>query len=155
MVYNICLRNCGNPFDAEDLMQETFLAAYKSLEQFDRQKEQAWICRIALNKCLDFLKSAGRRQIPVEEVVPEHEVDDSAAPESVYLRKESEEQVKKLCESLKEPYGSVALAHFYEGRTAAEIAASTGTGLKTVQTHIYRAKNMLKNKLERSQKESE
>ena len=51
MVYTVCLRNCGNPFDAEDLMQETFLAAYKSLDTFNREKEQAWICKIALNKC--------------------------------------------------------------------------------------------------------
>ena len=116
LVYTICLRNCGNPFDAEDVMQETFLAAYNALGSFDRQKEQAWICRIALNKCLDFLKNVGRRQVPVEgsyfEQEPERE---SALPEQIYLRKESEEAVKRLCESLKEPYGSVALAHFYEG----------------------------------------
>ena len=77
LVYTICLRNCGNPFDAEDLMQETFLAAYKGLDSFEQEKEQAWICKIALNKCLDFLKSAGRRQVPTEEVYFEQEMDQS------------------------------------------------------------------------------
>ena len=132
-------------------MQETFMAAYKSLDDFNREKEQAWICRIALNKCLDFLKSAGRRQVPTEEVYFEQEVDRSAIPEQVYLQKESEEAVRQLCKSLKEPYASVAIAHFCEGKTAREIAEGTGRGRKTVQTHIYRAKEMLKNKLERSQ----
>lgn len=147
LVYTVCLRNCGNPFDAEDLTQETFLAAYKNLENFDREKEQAWICRIALNKCLDFLKSAGRRQIPTEMTLFEQEIDEKALPEQVFLQKESEQAVKQLCKSLKEPYASVAVSHFCEGKTAREISESTGLGLKTVQTHIYRAKEMLKNKV--------
>ena len=100
-------------------MQETFLAAYKALESFDRQKEQAWICRIAVNKCLDFLKSAGRRQIPAEEAVFETRVETEEVPEKIVLEK--------------------------------ELSACTGEGLKTVQTHIYRAKERLKKKLERSQ----
>lgn len=151
LVYTVCLRNCGNPFDAEDLTQETFMAVYNSLDSFDREKEQAWILRIALNKCVDFLKSAGRRQMPSEEIWLETDAGESVLPEHIYLRKESEETVIRLCKSLKEPYGSVAVAHFCEGKTAREIAESTGTGLKTVQTHIFRAKEMLKNKLERSQ----
>lgn len=153
-MYTICLRNCGNPFDAEDLMQETFMAIYKGLEMFDREKEQAWVCRIALNKCLDFLKNAGRRQVPMEETYFEKEAGIDAAPEQIYLQKESEDAVRQLCLSLKEPYGSVAVAHFCDGKTAKEISASTGEGIKTVQTHIYRAKAMLKNKLERSQEAS-
>lgn len=151
LVYSICLRHCGNPFDAEDVMQETFLAAYKALDSFDRQKEQAWICRIALNKCLDFLKNVGRRQIPVEDTYfAEEPESESELPEQICLRKESDKAVQRLCASLKEPYGSVAVAHFYEGRTAREISELTGMGLKTVQTHIFRAKKMLKEKLERS-----
>lgn len=132
-------------------MQETFLAAYKALESFDRQKEQAWICRIAVNKCLDFLKSAGRRQIPSEEAVFETRAETEEVPEKIVLEKESDQAVLTLCKSLKEPYGSIAVMRFYEGKSAKEISACTGEGLKTVQTHIYRAKKMLKNKLERSQ----
>jgi RNA polymerase sigma-70 factor (ECF subfamily) len=151
LVYTICLRNCGNPFDAEDLMQETFLAVYKNLDTYNGEKEQAWICKIALNKCLDFLKSTGRRQIPMEDVAVDIDAGEAVLPEQIFLQRESEHAVRRLCESLKAPYASVAVAHFCEEKTAREIAESTGKGLKTVQTQIYRAKAMLKNKLERSQ----
>ena len=72
-------------------------------------------------------------------------------PEKIVLEKESEQAFLTLCKSLKEPYGSIAVMRFYEGKSAKEISACTGEGLKTVQTHIYRAKEMLKKKLERSQ----
>ena len=49
-----------NPFDAQDLTQETFLSAYKKLPEFDGTYEKAWISRIATNKCLDYLKNAAR-----------------------------------------------------------------------------------------------
>lgn len=64
-------------------MQETFLAAYKGLADFDRRKEQAWICRIALNKCLDFLKNVGRRQIPVEDTYFVQEMECEEVPEKI------------------------------------------------------------------------
>ncbi len=150
LVYTICLRNCANPFDAEDLLQETFLAVYKNLDTYSGEKEQAWICKIALNKCLDFLKSTGRRHIPMEDVAVDADAGEAVLPEQILMQKESECAVRRLCESLKEPYASVAIAHFCEEKTAREISESTGQGLKTVQTHIYRAKAMLKNKLERS-----
>ena len=67
LVYTLCYRMSGNPFDAQDLTQDTFLSAYQRLSEFDGAHERAWICRIATNKCLDFLKSASRRTLPAEE----------------------------------------------------------------------------------------
>ena len=55
-------------FASEDLTQDTFLSAYKHLSEFDGKYEKAWICRIATNKCLDYLQSAGRRSIPMADV---------------------------------------------------------------------------------------
>ena len=55
------------PFDAEDLTQEVFLSAYKNLSRFDGTYEKAWLSKIAVRKCLDYLKVAGRRSIPTED----------------------------------------------------------------------------------------
>ena len=60
LVFSICYKMTSDYFASEDLSQETFLSAYKHLSEFDGQYEKAWICRIATNKCLDYLNSAGK-----------------------------------------------------------------------------------------------
>ena len=48
LIYSICLKSIGNPFDAEDLTQEVFLSAYKNLSRFDGTYEKAWLSKIAV-----------------------------------------------------------------------------------------------------------
>ena len=50
LIYSICLKSVGNPFDAEDLTQEVFLSAYKNLSRFDGTYEKAWLSKIAVRK---------------------------------------------------------------------------------------------------------
>ncbi|MGN0297815.1 MAG: RNA polymerase sigma factor [Lachnospiraceae bacterium] len=144
LVYTICLRTTKNEFDAQDLTQDTFLSVYRNLEQFDGTYERAWICRIATNKCLDYLKSAKRTEEPLEDTMLETAMDTRDGPEQQYLEKEAREQVLRLCRALSPPYDEIAEAHFYEEKSAREIAEETGRNLKTVQTQIYRAKAMIR-----------
>ena len=126
-----------NPFDAQDLTQETFLSAYKKLPEFDGTYEKAWISRIATNKCLDYLKNAARRSEPKEDIYFE-EIKDQ----------EAKQFVLKICEQIKPPYDKIAREHFYEEKSAREIAEESGKNLKTVQTQIYRAKALIKKQME-------
>ena len=64
LVFSICLKTTGDYFASEDLAQETFIAAYKAYDSFDGSNEKAWICRIAGNKSIDYLRSAERRSVP-------------------------------------------------------------------------------------------
>jgi RNA polymerase sigma factor (sigma-70 family) len=150
LIYSICLKSIGNPFDAEDLTQEVFLSAYKNLSRFDGSYEKAWLSKIAVRKCLDFLKAAGRRTIPTEDIYFQQLADNSASPEETLLLSDSKEQVRFLCHRLKPPYALVAEAHFCEELSVAEIAQRENKNVKTVQTQLYRAKSMLKKLLERS-----
>lgn len=148
LVYSICYKMVGNQFDAEDLAQETFLSVYKNLATFQKDYEKAWICKIATNKGLDFLKSAARRSEPKEDTYFEDLKDHGTSPEESYLRQESKDYVYTICQSLKSPYKEVATEHFFREKTAKEIAQESGKGLKTVQTQIYRAKAMIKKQIE-------
>lgn len=132
----------NNYFEAEDLAQETFLAAYEHLEQFDGEHEKAWLCRIAMNKCLDFLKKDRRRVLPQEEIIFLDCVDTETV-EGQVLAEEVKQELQKCCESLPSPYQEVAISYFCEEKDVAEIAAEQNRNLKTVQTQIYRARAKL------------
>ena len=134
----------------EKLTQDVFLSAYKNLSRFDGTYEKAWLSKIAVRKCLDHLKAAGRRTIPTEDTYFEQLHDKESSPEEAFLDKDFQNQIRHLCSDLKSPYREVATAHFCEEKTAAEIAKAQNKNTKTVQTQIYRARSMLKALLERS-----
>lgn len=149
-------------FASEDLTQDTFLSVYKHLSEFDGKYEKAWICRIATNKCLDYMQSAGRRSIPMADVGKEEargpntdksrgkgcSIQEEQAfgqtPENICLEQEVRETLLARCLSLKPPYDEISKAYYYDEMDMAEIAAKRGAKLKTVQTQIYRARSMLR-----------
>ena len=67
-----------------------------------------------------------------------------ASPEEEYLLSDSEQQVFRMCDSLKSPYREIAISHFCKQMSVAEISQKEGKNPKTVQTQLYRAKSMLK-----------
>lgn len=136
-----------NPFDAQDLTQETFLFAYQKLADFDGTHERAWLCRIATNKCMDYLKSASRRTEPAGDETFLELPDQRANPEAAWLLDESKKEVLALCRQLSPPYDEIAEAHFYEEKSVKEIAEEKGRNLRTVQTQVYRAKALLKKQM--------
>ena len=76
--------------------------------------------------------------------------DKEFSPEEAFLDKDFKDRIRHLCSALKSPYREVALEHFCEEKTAAEIAKAQNKNIKTVQTQIYRSRSMLKALLERS-----
>lgn len=144
LIFSICYKMTGDYFAAEDLTQETFLSAYRSLKSFDGSYEKAWLCRIAVNKCTDYQKSAQRRseptdwemlpELPSREGIPEQELYEAAVRDTLLAH----------CRSLKPPYSEVAELYFHEEESPEEIANKLHRKLKTVQTQIYRARSMLR-----------
>jgi len=126
------------------LTQETFLSAYQHLNDFDGQAEKAWLCRIASNKCVDYLRAAARRAVPVaEEEMPETVDTTQEDPLGRVLNQELLAKLKTDCEALKPPYREISLKHYVEGKSAVEIAAESGDSVNTIKTRIYRAREML------------
>jgi RNA polymerase sigma-70 factor (ECF subfamily) len=75
-----CYRMLGSPHDAEDVVQETLLRAWRRLERFERRASvQTWLYRIATNACLDELERRPRRPAPVEPY-PDARVEQAAGP---------------------------------------------------------------------------
>jgi len=143
LILTICNSMTGDHFEAEDLAQDTFLSAYRNLDSFDGANMKAWLATIASNKCRDYLKSAARRSIPAPDEVFDQTADKELIPEEKLLEKDTEEKLRGFCESLKEPYRTVAVAYFMEHKNAQEIADAAGKNIKTIQTQIYRTKAMV------------
>ena len=133
-------------FAAEDLAQETFLSAYEHILSFDGSNQKAWLCRIATNKCIDYMSHSGRKSIPTEDIYLESgmEADMSESPEAVCMEQETKEMLLMHCRRLKKPYDEIAKAYYYDEMDVREIAGSRGMKVKTVQTQIYRARSMLR-----------
>lgn len=145
LIFSICLKLTGDYFVAEDLTQETFLSAYKHLEQYTPEAEKAWLCRIASNKCIDYLRTAARKANPTEEAELHNlETPQGEEPLRQVLNSEILEELERCCNALSPPYREVAVAHFIVGKTAKEIAQESQTGINTVKSHIHRAREMLK-----------
>ncbi len=148
LVYSICYRTCGNPFDAQDLTQETFLSVYRHLGTFDRRYERAWICRIAGNKALDFIKSKKRAEECREEDFFSGIQASGRGPEEECIQKEAKELVLAVCDRLKSPYREIAYEHYYLEKPMAQIAREKDLNRKTVQTRVYRARAQIRKMLE-------
>ena len=144
LVFSVCLKLTGDYFAAEDIAQETFISAYEHLDEFDGTSEKAWLCRIASNKCIDYLKAAERRAVPAsdEETLLMESTRDS--PPEVFATRDVLQEVEGKCKDLPEGYAEIARMYFMGSMSAREISDKMGIPVKTVQTKIYRAREMLK-----------
>ncbi|MBO4457145.1 MAG: RNA polymerase sigma factor [Butyrivibrio sp.] len=152
LVFSVCLKMTGDYFTAEDITQETFISAYSHLEDFDGRDEKAWICRIASNKCIDYLRSAKMREVASTDESIEASIEAGRdGPLETYIAKDVEKRFVDSCNELDEPYRTAAVGHFIRGKTAKEISLEKGIPLKTMQSHIYRAREMLKKKIRKEE----
>lgn len=152
LVYTVCYRFVQDHQIAEDLAQETFLAAYRNVASCPPDAEKPWLMRIATNKAKDHLKSAYNRRVstPGDEGMSA-ESDSlfmhSEKPEDLVAQGETMQQLKTLICSLKEPYHSVATLYFLEDLPVEAIASRLERPPKTIHTQLYRARGQLQQKL--------
>lgn len=143
LVFSICYKITGDYFTAEDLAQETFLTAYQKYETFDGENEKAWLCRIATNKSIDYIRSAGYRMIPTQDDFFAMVTEQKESPEEQCIEQEIKDKFCEYCHRLKPPYDEIAREYYLEEMTAVQIAQKKQMKVKSVQTQIYRARSML------------
>ena len=136
-VYALALRICRNADDAEDALQETFIAAYRALPRFDRRaRVSTWLYRIATNKCYDVL--ARRRPTTDSAALPE-----AADPGDPFARSERQALLSRALDALPEQFREAALLCDVCGLTPAEAGAVTGVAEGTMKSRSFRARALL------------
>ena len=145
MVFNLCLSLTKDYFLAEDLTQDTFLAAYRGLHSFDGRHEAAWLTKIASRKCLDHLRSAAARktQPAQRETLEAAQAPAAQQPENIFFETHWDEALRRACAQLREPYRGVASGYYCEGRTLSQIAQANGDSLDATRSRCHRARGML------------
>lgn len=146
-LYRLIKGYVGNPEDALDLVQDSFVSAYKRLDGFDQLRPmRPWLARIAINKCRDWARRrAVRRVLFSGDPVP----DAGNIPDSSPLldraaadRQELERlwrDIAALPKNLKEPL----ILQTIDGLSQAEVATVLRISEKAVETRIYRARKKL------------
>lgn len=138
MIRRICLYHLKNSADTEDVFQNVFLKYLLNDTTFsDKEHEKAWFIRVTINACKDHLKSLFRhRTVCLEEL----------AEETIDMEQEHREVLEAVL-SLPAKYKNAVYLHYYEGYTAAEIAAIVKSKENTVYSLLSRGRSMLKKKL--------
>src|SRR6476469_1428719 len=143
-IYNCIYRLVGNPEEAHDLTQETFLRAYSALPKIKGElKVGPWLYRIATNLCMDQLR---RRKLirwePIDSLIsvfhPKSVSKDS--PERETLRQESREMVHRVLEKLPPKYKACLVLREYQDMSCEEIAEVLGTTRSAVKSLLFRAR---------------
>ncbi len=155
-VFRLAFRMTGNEQDAEDLVQETFLKAYKQLHRFDgRSAFGTWIYRIAANCSLDLIrvrKNRAERQSSATNSETMDLLDQVAAPGPSPERLARSTQVASLLkpalEQLTDLERTAFVLRHYEGCGIAEIASTLGVETNAAKHSVFRAVQKLRRALQ-------
>ena len=148
-MYNISLRMLGNADDAQDVLQDAFVAAFQNLQQFTGKATfGAWLKRIVINKCLDRLK---KKKLPIVEMenVAYKITDDSmnCDGEEFNLYGIRPEKVHHEIKTLPKGCRVVFNLYLLEGYDHKEIAQILEISESTSKSQFARAKKLLREKL--------
>lgn len=155
-IYRLGLNLTGNPEDAEDILQETFLKAFEHLSDFrEDSRFYTWIVRIAINQGLMKLrKRRGSKEVQIEdgenddgEVIPRDFADWRPNPEQELQRTELEGILQNAARSLPTTFRTVFFLRDVEGLSTEETAELLNLSEGAVKARLFRARLRLREEL--------
>lgn len=146
-MFVVANRYVNDSFLAEDIMQESFIKAFKSIDRYKNEVPfGAWLKRIVINQSIDALKKKKLELISMnEETLRVVEDEDWKVDKSI-----TADEVKSAINDLKEKYRLVLSLYLFEGYDHDEISQILGITSNTSRTHLLRGKRILKEKLKSS-----
>jgi RNA polymerase sigma-70 factor (ECF subfamily) len=156
-IYRLALNMLGSEQDAEDVLQETFIKAFKGIQGFKEQSNlSTWIYRIAINEALMILRKARRIAGSLDDsdetdddVEPREVVDWCCLPEESFLREEVRNELDAAIKLLPEKLRIVFILRDMEDMSIRDTASTLGITEMAVKTRLLRARLQLRENLTR------
>jgi RNA polymerase sigma-70 factor (ECF subfamily) len=145
-VYALCLRLSGDAVRARELTQDVFVRVWERLDSFRGESAfSSWLHRLAVNVALMAHRGDARR---LRRVAPAESLEDAPAL-SAESAPGTDIDLERAIAALPEGARTVFVLHDVEGYQHDEIAAMTGTAAGTCRAQLFRARRLLREKLER------
>jgi RNA polymerase sigma-70 factor (ECF subfamily) len=154
-VFHIVVKIIRNSDDAQDLVQETFMRAFNTLESYRSEyRFSTWLCKIAANCSIDYLRKKKIKAYSMDKPYQtkngtvEVELEDKGAnPEEHFLRKQRIMSIEEAIKGLPPKYKQVIVYRHHDDKSYEEISRIMGIPIGTVKARIFRARELLKKKL--------
>ncbi|HYE81607.1 MAG TPA: sigma-70 family RNA polymerase sigma factor [Clostridia bacterium] len=142
--------------ETRDLTQEIFIKVYNSLQSYKNKASfSTWLYRIAVNRCIDWTRKKKLQTVSAIYDSSEEEIDiydtiadSGGGPEEELIKQENKVYIRKVVEELPEIYKTVIILYYFEDFSPQEISDITGIPKRTIETRLYRGKNLLKLRLD-------
>lgn len=147
-LYGICMRVLGNEAEAQDALQDVYVAVWRNAARFDSSRASpiTWLCVVARNKCIDRLR---QRTIATDGVEAADNVpDDGASAFEVLERDQERGRLTGCLEQLEERARAMIRAAFFDGQSYSELAERESLPLSTMKSVIRRGLLRLRGCLE-------
>ena len=143
-VYNLCYRMLGDPYEAEDAAQETFIRAYKGMKSFDQNRSfSTWLLSIAAHYCIDQLRKKRLKVTSIEDT-PYLEIPDPGPnPEKSLTQMEQQNRIKNLLKGLSDTDRAIVIMFYWHEFSYQEIAEALNLSTSAVKSRIHRARIQL------------
>ena len=137
-----------NSHDAEEVVQDTFLSAYRGLTQLeDRKKFKSWLAEIARNRARNWLRKQRGDTLSLDEV-SEHLLQTEDSPGERLTRLEQRELIHRTMETLPQKDRDIARAFYLEGASYKELTSTYGLSDKAISFRLSRARQQLSKRLQ-------
>lgn len=144
-VFNLCYRMLGNPSEAEDAAQETFIRAYTQLASYDPDRKfSSWLLSIASHYCIDQLRRRRFSVISWDDLPPWRWLPDpNPQPEEMTLRHEAQRHVRELLDTLAPDYRAAMVLRYWHELSYEEIAEALESTVPAIKSRLFRARQMM------------
>ena len=156
-VYNLTYRMLGNAQEAEDAAQEAFVRAYRKMDSYDPSyKFSTWMLSIASHYCIDLLRRRRLKWVSLEDerLPPAQLTSHQPGPEKQAMQSEREAAIAALLDTLAADYRATVVLRYWYDMSYEEIAETTGSTVSAIKSRLFRARRMLAEQLQETEKEA-